>query len=66
MAQGVAYAARLRGVPATIVVPERAPETKVAAIERSAAGRLAALRRLVAGARRGPLRGRRRPLRPPV
>ena len=34
MAQGVAYAARLRGVPATIVVPEGAPETKVAAIER--------------------------------
>ena len=34
MAQGVAYAARLRGVQATIVVPEGAPETKVAAIER--------------------------------
>jgi len=34
MAQGVAYAARLRGVPATIVVPEHAPETKLAAIER--------------------------------
>jgi threonine dehydratase len=34
MAQGVAFAARLRGVPATIVVPEHAPETKVAAIER--------------------------------
>ena len=34
MAQGVAYAARLRGVPATIVVPEGAPETKIAAIER--------------------------------
>jgi threonine dehydratase len=34
MAQGVAYAARLRGVPATIVVPEGAPDTKVAAIER--------------------------------
>jgi threonine dehydratase len=34
MAQGVAYAARLRGVPATIVVPEGAPATKVAAIER--------------------------------
>ena len=29
MAQGVAYAARLRGVPATIVVPEGAPETKI-------------------------------------
>jgi threonine dehydratase len=34
MAQGVAYAARLRGVPATIVVPEHAPETKITAIER--------------------------------
>jgi threonine dehydratase len=34
MAQGVALAARLRGVPATIVVPEGAPETKIVAIER--------------------------------
>jgi threonine dehydratase len=34
MAQGVAYAARIRGIPATIVVPEGAPETKIAAIER--------------------------------
>ncbi len=34
MAQGVAYAARLRGVPATIVVPDGAPETKLAAIRR--------------------------------
>jgi threonine dehydratase len=34
MAQGVAYAARIRGVPATIVVPDGAPETKIAAIER--------------------------------
>lgn len=34
MAQGVAYAARLRGVPATIVVPDHAPQTKVDAIER--------------------------------
>jgi threonine dehydratase len=34
MAQGVAYAARLRGVPATIVVPEGAPRTKLAAVER--------------------------------
>ena len=34
MAQGVAYAARLRGVPATIVVPDGAPETKLAAIAR--------------------------------
>ncbi len=34
MAQGVAWAARELGIPATIVVPEHAPETKVAAIER--------------------------------
>jgi threonine dehydratase len=34
MAQGVAWAARELGVPATIVVPEHAPETKLAAIER--------------------------------
>lgn len=34
MAQGVAYAARLRGVPSTIVVPEGAPQTKIAAVER--------------------------------
>ena len=34
MAQGVAWAAREAGVPATIVVPERAPQAKVAAIER--------------------------------
>src|SRR5206468_3383363 len=33
MAQGLAYAARLRGVPATIVAPEHAPQTKVTAIE---------------------------------
>jgi threonine dehydratase len=34
MAQGVAYAARLRGVSATIVVPEHAPQTKLDAIAR--------------------------------
>jgi threonine dehydratase len=34
MAQGVAWAAREAGVPASIVVPEEAPETKVDAIER--------------------------------
>jgi threonine dehydratase len=34
MAQGVAYAARLRSVPATIVVPEHAPQTKIDSIER--------------------------------
>lgn len=34
MAQGVAWAARTVGVPCTVVVPEHAPETKLAAIER--------------------------------
>jgi len=34
MAQGVAYAARLLGVPASVVVPESAPATKLAAVER--------------------------------
>ena len=34
MAQGVAWAARALGVPATIVVPEHAPEAKLAAIRR--------------------------------
>src|SRR5215472_11799533 len=34
MAQGVAWAARELGLPATILVPETAPETKIAAIER--------------------------------
>ena len=34
MAQGVSWAARERGVPATIVVPEHAPRTKLDAIER--------------------------------
>ena len=34
MAQGVAWIAREEGVPATIVVPDHAPEAKVAAIER--------------------------------
>jgi len=34
MAQGVAWAARSLGVPATIVVPEHAPEAKLAAIKR--------------------------------
>jgi threonine dehydratase len=33
MAQGVAWAARAVGVPATIVVPDQAPQTKLAAIE---------------------------------
>jgi threonine dehydratase len=34
MAQGVAWSARQMGVPASIVVPEHAPATKIAAIER--------------------------------
>jgi threonine dehydratase len=34
MAQGVAWVARELGLPATIAVPEHAPETKLAAIER--------------------------------
>jgi threonine dehydratase len=34
MAQGVAWSARALGVPATVVVPEHAPATKLAAIER--------------------------------
>jgi threonine dehydratase len=34
MAQGVAWVARELGLPATILVPETAPEAKVAAIER--------------------------------
>jgi len=34
MAQGIAWAARERGVPATIVVPESAPKTKLDAIAR--------------------------------
>ncbi|MFL6202868.1 MAG: threonine/serine dehydratase [Thermoanaerobaculia bacterium] len=34
MAQGVAWSARELGVPATVVVPEHAPATKLAAIER--------------------------------
>ncbi len=34
MAQGVAWMAREEGVPATIVAPEHAPQTKLAAIER--------------------------------
>jgi threonine dehydratase len=34
MAQGVAWAARALGLPATIVVPEHAPEAKLAAIRR--------------------------------
>src|ERR1700722_8234465 len=34
MAQGVAYCARQRGVPATVIAPETAPETKMRAVER--------------------------------
>ncbi len=34
MAQGVAWAARSLGIPCTVIVPEHAPDTKLAAIER--------------------------------
>lgn len=34
MAQGVAYAARRRGIPCRVVIPESAPRAKVEAIER--------------------------------
>jgi threonine dehydratase len=34
MAQGVAYCARRLGVPATVITPETAPETKLKAVER--------------------------------
>jgi threonine dehydratase len=34
MAQGIAWTARALGIPATIVVPEHAPQAKLAAIER--------------------------------
>lgn len=34
MAQGVAWCARQIGVPCTVIAPETAPETKIAAIER--------------------------------
>jgi threonine dehydratase len=34
MAQGVAWAARALGIPATIIVPDSAPEAKLTAIER--------------------------------
>ena len=66
MAQGVAWAARELGVPATVVVPDHAPQTKLDAIERLG-GRVdeGAVRR--AGGRRSRTGsyGRRRALRPP-
>src|SRR5579884_4248654 len=34
MAQGVAWSARRLGIPCTVVVPDHAPQTKLAAIER--------------------------------
>lgn len=34
MAQGVAYMARRMGVPATVITPDSAPETKIRAVER--------------------------------
>ena len=57
MAQGVAWAARALGLPATIVVPETAPEAKLAAIERlGGTVRQGALRRLVEHDRHRPRR----------
>jgi len=38
MAQGVAYTARVLGIPATVLLPEDAAETKVAALKRLGAG----------------------------
>jgi threonine dehydratase len=38
MAQGVAWAARELGIPCTVIVPDHAPETKLAAIERLGGG----------------------------
>src|ERR1700722_1985500 len=34
MAQGVAYCARLLGVPATVITPDTAPDTKIRAVQR--------------------------------
>jgi threonine dehydratase len=34
MAQGVAWCARQRGIPATVIVPDNAPDTKLRAIDR--------------------------------
>lgn len=34
MAQGMAYVARKRGIPCRVVVPENAPQTKIAALQR--------------------------------
>ena len=34
MAQGVAWNAHLRGIPCTVIVPDHAPEAKLAAVER--------------------------------
>ena len=66
MAQGVAWAAREAGVPATVVVPEHAPQTKLDAIERLG-GRVIKVP-FDAGGRRwrtGATDRRRRALRPP-
>ena len=41
MAQGVAWAARELGIPCTVIVPDHAPATKLAAIERLGAARVA-------------------------
>ena len=38
MAQGVAFCARRLGIPATVIAPDTAPETKLRAVEDWAAG----------------------------
>ena len=38
MAQGVAWQARLLGIPCTVVAPDTAPDTKIKAIERLGGG----------------------------
>jgi threonine dehydratase len=45
MAQGVAWSARLLGVPCDVVVPEHAPQAKLAAIERLVTGSNSEVRR---------------------
>ena len=65
MAQGVAWNARERGIPCTVVVPDHAPQTKLDAIERlGGEDRQGPHGALVAGARGTPLPGHRGPLRP--
>ena len=53
MAQGVAWGARERGIPCTVVVPDHAPQTKLDAIERLG-GRVVRCRSRTGGARSRP------------